>query len=406
MSLESILLSQISYIAVILLIGLLVSILANRLNIPDILLLTLAGVAVGIFARLENIGLSLPNTFVAGLAIFTLVLIVFESTAEIRFKELDWVSGESLKITLTSVIFMVVLFSGVVWGLLFRFASTGFFPSLIFGTIMAGTAPDVIMTLLHNSKIKVLDVLRIESIINTPFVVLLPILVIQISRDITTGIVSDFFRQLMINVITGIGAGVVVGIIMFKAMRTTYSEIYSPIAVITASLISYILAENIGGNGILAVTTLGLFFANLDIKQKVSLLRFQSVLATLLRVLIFVLVGVIITLPSNVWFYINSAMLFVAYLAIRYLSLEFSAREFNVHQRLFMTLSAAKGLPVVVVTFTLAAVFGGLENVLDHVLIIVVYSLITASLVSKFGMGLIGEPPAPKSKSASKTGKK
>jgi potassium/hydrogen antiporter len=394
---SGVILSQVSFIAVILLVGLLTSIFSKKLNLPDLLMLIIAGIVLGAFVRFENLGFALPETFIAGLGIFALILIIFDSTSKIRLKELDWVSGESFKITMASVISVVVIFSLIVWGVLFRFSPEALFPSIIFATIMAGTAPDVLLNLLGNNKHKILEILKIESILNTPFVVLLPIMVIQISEELTSGFVSEFFRQLMVNIIAGIGTGVLVGIILFKFMRNVYSDQYSPIAVIAGALISYTLAENIGGNGVLAVTVLGIFFANLDIKQKVYLLHFESVLTKLLTVLIFVLIGIIVKLPLNLWFFINSFILFAGYLVARYVALAISAREFKKNERIFMTLTAAKGLPVIIVTFILATVFVGFENILDYVFIITLYSLTLASLTAKYGMHLI-EDPKPKKK--------
>ena len=66
---------------------------------------------------------------------------------------------------------------------------------------------------------------------------------------------------------------------MFKAMKRTYSEVLSPVATITAALLSYILAENLGGNGVLAVTTLGVFFGTITVKKKVHLQEFSSMFA-------------------------------------------------------------------------------------------------------------------------------
>ena len=184
---------------------------------------------------------------------------------------------------------------------------------------MAGTAPDVILSLIGKTKNKILNIIKIESILNTPFVVLLPLLIIDISARLEGGVISEFFGKLLINITSGLGAGLLIGLIVFKVMSRNYSEIYSPIAIITAAIVSYALAEEIGGNGIIAVTTLGLFFGNLEIKHKFSLLQFESVLAMLLRVLIFVLIGVIIMLPNNVWVYLDTGLLFIAYILFRYL---------------------------------------------------------------------------------------
>ena len=384
-------LSEISLIAIILLLGLLTAIVSKRLKLPDVLLLIIVGIGLGAFSRFENIDLSLPEQFVAGLGIFTLILIVFESTAEIRFRELNQISSDALKLTIISIVTISLGITLSIWALLFRFQFDKLLISFIFGTLMAGTDPDVILSLIGKTKNKILNIIKIESILNTPFVVLLPLLIIDISARLEGGVISEFFGKLLINITSGLGAGLLIGLIVFKVMSRNYSEIYSPIAIITAAIVSYALAEEIGGNGIIAVTTLGLFFGNLEIKHKFSLLQFESVLAMLLRVLIFVLIGVIIMLPNNVWVYLDTGLLFIAYILFRYLSIHFVQKDYTFRQKLFVSCTAAKGLPVVVVTFILATTIGGFEQILSHILIFVLYTLILTSIFTRFGLGLIEE---------------
>ena len=52
--------------------------------------------------------------------------------------------------------------------------------------------------------------------------------------------------------------------------KKQYSEILSPVTLIASTILTYILAEELGGNGVLAVTTLGLFFGNVYIKRKLT----------------------------------------------------------------------------------------------------------------------------------------
>ena len=385
------LVSQISYIAIILLIGLLTAIVAKRLRLPDILLLIIVGILLGNFVRFEKMGLSLSNEFVAGLGIFALILIVFESTAQIRFKELDQTANDSLRVTLISIAITALGMTLASWALLFQFSIQHIFIAVIFGTLMAGTAPDVLLSLIGKTKNKILRILEMESILNTPFTVLLPLLIISITQEFQGGVISGFIVKLLISITSGLGAGLLVGLIVFKAMRNKYSELYSPIAVITAAIVSYALAEQIGGNGIIAVTTLGIFFGNLDIKQKVALLQFESVLAMLLRVLIFVLIGVIIIMPADILIYVQTLFIYLCYIGFRFMAVHLAEKKFSWQQKLFMSLSASKGLPVTIVTFILATVIGGFEQILTPILVFVIISLVTASLVTRFGMGLLGD---------------
>lgn len=384
-------LSELTFLAIILLIGLLSAILAKRLKVPSVLFLVIVGVAFGIYMQIENLALSLPTKFISGLGLFTLILVVFESTAQIRFKELDRASLFSLKMTFSTVIFNFIALSFFTWLIVFRMNTEFLFLSILFAALMCGTAPDIILSLLGASKLKIIRYLEIESIINTPLTVILPFLIIDLQRGISAGFMSSFAGDVLLKVTSGLGAGLLLGLIIFKVMRKQYSERYSPIAIITAALLSYVLAENIGGSGIIAVTTLGLFFGNLDFKQKYSLLQFESVLSTLLRVLIFVLLGVIIKLPLSFNFLWTSLLLFGIYLLTRYFAISIVAPHLPTAHRIFMGLTASKGLAVVVVTFILAAAISGFEPILDYILAFILYSLILSSIVVWLSPRLIGE---------------
>ncbi|MBW3014357.1 cation:proton antiporter [Candidatus Woesearchaeota archaeon] len=384
-------LSELTFIAVILLIGLLSAILAKRLKVPSVLFLVIVGIGFGIYMQVENITLSLPTKFISGLGLFTLILVVFESTAQIRFRELDKASIFSLKMTFATVLINFIILSFFTLLVVFRMNTEYMFLSILFAALMCGTAPDIILSLLGSSKLRIIRYLEIESIINTPLTVILPFLVIDLQRGVSAGFFSGFAGDLLLKITSGLGAGLLLGLIIFKVMRKQYSERYSPIAIITAALLSYVLAENIGGSGIIAVTTLGLFFGNLEFKQKYSLLQFESVLSTLLKVLIFVLLGIIIKIPLSFTFLWTSLLLFGIYLLGRYLAIYLVAPRMPSAHKIFMSLTASKGLAVVVVTFILASAVTGFEPILDYILAFVLYSLVLSSIIVWFSPKLIGE---------------
>ncbi|MBW3011066.1 cation:proton antiporter [Candidatus Woesearchaeota archaeon] len=384
-------LSELTFIAIILLIGLLSAILAKRLRVPSVLFLVIVGIGFGIYMQVENITLSLPTKFISGLGLFTLILVVFESTAQIRFRELDKASIFSLKMTFATVLINFIILSFFTLLVVFRMNTEYMFLSILFAALMCGTAPDIILSLLGSSKLRIIRYLEIESIINTPLTVILPFLVIDLQRGVSAGFFSGFAGDLLLKITSGLGAGLLLGLIIFKVMRKQYSERYSPIAIITAALLSYVLAENIGGSGIIAVTTLGLFFGNLEFKQKYSLLQFESVLSTLLKVLIFVLLGIIIKIPLSFTFLWTSLLLFGIYLLGRYLAIYLVAPRMPSAHKIFMSLTASKGLAVVVVTFILASAVTGFEPILDYILAFVLYSLVLSSIIVWFSPKLIGE---------------
>jgi len=232
---------ELTFIGVALLIGLLSSLLAERFLLPKVLLLVIVGILFGAIIRAENLILGLPHEFISGISIFTLILIIFESTSKIRFRELDIASISALKLTGITTLLNLILFAPVVLFILYEGNTQFIFMSILFAAIMSGTSPDVVLSILGVCRRKIVEVLKLESVINTPLTIIIPILVINIMRGYKLNFVSNFVVQFIIQITSGVGAGVVVGLIVFKAMRKAYSEIFSPIAVIAAALGTYIL---------------------------------------------------------------------------------------------------------------------------------------------------------------------
>jgi len=260
---------------------------------------------------------------------------------------------------------------------------------LIFSTIMSGTDPGSVLALFKDKTNKITELLKIESIINTPFVVLLPFIFLDLMVSIDIDVFSRFLEQIipfLKQIVTGIGAGIVIGIVIFKVMKKKYSKTFSPLAVFIAALLAYILAENLGGNGVLAVTTLGLFFGNVYIKSKTELTKFSSELTSALEILVFVLVGFIIDIPLNFRFFFISFILFIIYLFIRYLVINISLRkEYNFKEKIFMSLNVTKGIAVAVLALILATYnIEGFVPISRLILSFLLYSVILTSVVVRF----------------------
>ena len=220
---------------------------------------------------------------------------------------------------------------------------------------MSGTDPAAVLSMLKNVKNNVFEFLELEALLNTPLVVLLPFIILDLKRALKDELViSTFIEQLaplLQQFVVGIGSGVLVGLIMFKFMRRQYSVVLSPLAVVTSALLAYIIAENMGGNGVLAVTSMGLLFGNVYLKQKFQLQEFASVFSNSLEILVFVLIGIMIAIPFSFEFFIKSIMLFIFYLLIRFSAIMFSLRgmNFTFKEKVFMSLSVQKGIAVAVV---------------------------------------------------------
>ncbi len=374
----------ITAIAVLLFVGSICSWLAARLKLPEILLLLLAGIIFGNISYRGAPLIELPETFLIGIAILALAMIIFDSTARIRIKEFDTFSGRALKLVIISVIFNLIILTIAAHYLLGLPISL----SILFAGVLSGTSPDVILPLTKEmKKTKTLALLKLESIFNTPLTVIIPIMVVDIISEVKTQIVPEIIDQLVpfvMKLIVGLGAGVFIGLILFKVMQKAYKEIYSPLAVIIAAILTYVLAENLGGSGVIAVTALGLFFGNVYVKDKLAVLQIESVFTKALFVLIFILTGLIIKIPLKLSFFINAGILLLVYYATRFIAVEFSMRELTGKERAYTTLNAPKGIATVAIVFTLSTYkIASMSIVLDMVLMFVLVTIIISSIITK-----------------------
>ncbi|HDD70856.1 MAG TPA: hypothetical protein ENF94_01700 [Candidatus Woesearchaeota archaeon] len=373
-------LTIITAIAVLLFVGVVCSWIASRIRIPDVLLLLITGILFGVTKYKGQALIEFPRLFLTSVAVLALALVIFDSTARWRIKELDQLSLKSIKIGITTVILQVVLFPIAAHYVL----GMPVWLSILFGTIICGTGPEVLLPL-EKEKNKLLAVLKVESLFNTPLTVIFPFVVIDLMQNVKAQWITSLIEQLVpfvMKFIVGIGAGVFVGIILFKIMQKSYTDVYSSMAVIIAALLSYVLAENLGGSGVLAVTALGLFFGKTLQKQRTSLLSAETVLAKAMFIFVFVLLGLVIHLPLNKTFFIQSLTLYGAYLLIRFIGIVISTRkEHTFKERIFLTLNSPKGIATATVVFILAVYnIEGMNMVLDLTLAIVLYSLVLSSI--------------------------
>jgi len=247
-------LTELTWFSILLLVGILVSIIANRIKIPNVLFLILVGMIAGYFKELK-----FDPTFLAMFATFALIMIIFEGSSKFKPKEISSISPLASKLAFIFLFFSLIALA-ITIHIIFRSPLTfkAFLVSGLFAALMSGTAPEVTLSLLKNAKNKVVRILDFESILNTPLMVLIPLIILQIYKGQFSFVPTQLLITFLQNIMTGIGTGLVLGMIVFRIMKYTYSELISPLILIAIALITYTLAEYIGGSGILAVTTLGI----------------------------------------------------------------------------------------------------------------------------------------------------
>src|SRR3989344_7918839 len=130
-------LEYLTYLAVILLIGVIFSIISNKLKIPNLLFLILLGVVLNhIYYKGDKL-IEFSPLFLTSIAVLALVMIVFDSTSRFKLKEFDTLSIKALKLT-GFFLFFNILFLTLITLLITDMSVDlhSVFLALIFSTIM------------------------------------------------------------------------------------------------------------------------------------------------------------------------------------------------------------------------------------------------------------------------------
>jgi len=390
-------------IAIILLLGILCSLLSKKLRISNILVLVVLGIILGRFAYKGQPLFIFDPSFLVGISILALVMIVFDGSSRLRLKEISALSLPSLKIIGYFMFFSILMITYFTNLLFFESINVqNILFSIIFSVIIIGTDPGSVFVMLKDfvsEKAKrVLGLLQIEAIINTPLIVIIPFLILDLINNLQLGkgdFISSFIAQIpafLAQIIVGVGAGVVIGLIVFKTMQKVYSHQFSPVGIITATLLAYILAENLQGNGVLAVATLGLLFGNLYVKEKTQLQEFSYMLSNALEILVFVLVGLIIKFPLTSAFFFKSFFLFCLLVLSRTASVFIALKkeDYSFKEKLFISLNMPKGIAVAVVAFTFSLYkVAQMGMMLSLILVFIIYSLVLSSVIDRFSKKFI-----------------
>ncbi len=378
-------------LALLLFIGILGSIIARKAKVSSILVLALLGILIA-NTPLNAFGLfSFPPEFMVALSLLTLAMIVFDGSSRFTLRDLDLKSDKALELVLIFIATSVVILGTGTIALFLDWSVKGLLYALIFSVIMVASDAGSVFVILGETKHKVLDFLKLEAIINTPFVVIVPFLVLNILKEVSNlSVAATFFDFVMLflqQVVVGVGAGMVVGIVVFRFMRKYYSETLSPVVIIATAILSYVIAENMGGNGVLAVATLGLIFGNTYVKRKGSLMEFSSLLSMSLEILVFLFIGMLVRINFDWAFFGKSLLLFGVALVARLVAvlITFHGEDYGLREKLFITLNMPKGIAVAVVTLTLYVLNAPIDGLLTLMILFVVYSLVVSSITDRFG---------------------
>lgn len=347
----------VTYFAFLLGFGILAANILKKYSIPDTFFLLIIGLALGPTLYMspmitQYVSISLVDVSVMGnipdfLRLLALILIVFTSTFSLGFKAFKKFSNVAINVAILGVVFNTVIL-GFLAHMIF-----GINPvyALLLGAVISGTGTGVLFAFEDSLKKmdKAFNVMKIESILNSPLSVLMPLLFIDLVYLQPGALIEPmkYLTDFWVMIVAGIGTGIVVGLGISKIIKGMKGN-YTALMLFAMALITYALAENVGGSGMLAVAICGLIVGDMAFPGKKSVQRFDDQFSEMLRISVFTLLGAQVALFMTLEQFVMVLVFFMFVMLIRPLFLipllgkmrdEIGRRDF-----LLMSFVAPRGL--------------------------------------------------------------
>ena len=372
-------------IAVILAVGLLLKVLSDRLKTPFIVALILAGtlLASAPFFNIESMG------FLPGLIrVLALIIIVFVNGFYIRLDSIKKESSIVIPLATIGVVLTALILTAITYFVL----GLPLLAAAFMGALLSGTDPAAISNMLKEKGGRLQTIINSESILNQPLTVILPLLLFDfvMAGETPIPILVGFSLGKLILLA---GVGILIGLLGFFLGQRILDMLQSGLEEIAGIMIAvgvYVLAESLGGSGILAVGITSVLLNSSKVPKKQSFTEFNKELALLFTVFVFVLLGMqfsiqelaemsITRLDLITMLFAVVAARFITVMAVTYKS------NLSMHERISLGLISPKGMApaaLAPLVFTMAAVNPALVS-MDSALAVVkiVYLTIIISVL-------------------------
>jgi cell volume regulation protein A len=378
-------------------IAILIRVVASRIGLPTAaLLLTVAAIASELSERLASL---LTFEDVQRVATLALIAILFDGGTSIglsRFRT------AAVPITILGVLgtFATAPLVAVAAHYLLGFDWT---VSLLIGAALAPTDPAVTFSVLAGKEVEGRSgtILEGESGFNDPVGIALMIGMIELATVPSTGVADvawEFLREMGI----GLAVGAVAGVVMLQALRRAPlpdGSLY-PLAVMLGAGVVYGLAAVSHGSGFLAVFVAGIVIGDADLPARVEVRHFQSALADLGELAVFVALGLTVDLgyirPGSLWWE-GLVLAVILGFVVRPLVITplLLPSRLSHGERLFVTWAGLKGaVPILLASLAVVAHTEQSNQIYGIVFVVVLFSVVVQGTLVPHVAERLGVPMA------------
>jgi len=349
------------YLAILLLLGILVTAITNRLKLSNILFL----VIIGFFLKEFDLNF-FNNEIILVLSSLALIIIVLETSTKL---DLFHIKTKFLNVLRFSICFFLIC-TYTLTLLVFQFfdiPGDGFevlVLCLLLSIIIYGADPAIVTEFFRNKRYRAMEMLKIEGIISGPLVVVFSFFIIDYLNSDNVLFTLKALGQLLV-IIKQFGIAIVIGgilaYIFYKVIKTfnLTEELYG-LSLISLGIIIFAFSESLNINGTLSVAFFGIFLSSF-IKKDIFK-RYSSMLAHILYLIVFILLGLSFEMPPWI-LWIKGIGLFFFYIGLRFFCILIFFKNMKFGEKLFMTLNIAKGIEVAFVLLIISLNFSHLEGI-------------------------------------------
>jgi cell volume regulation protein A len=294
----------------ILTIGTVTGLLAQRIRIPDVAVFLVAGIAIGPQA-LGLVDIKADSALNQIILLFGASYILFDGGASLRFNVL-----KQVWITILVIATVGVIITAVITGVAAHYIlGVPLVVGLLLGATLSSTDPATLVPIFRQVRIRdrVAQTVMSESAFNDAMGAIVTFGVLAVAMGTSefsfTSSLVDLLKQSVVGIVAGLALGYLAALLIAHERWALLAE-YAPVVTLVAVIGAYFAADGLQASGFMAVFVFGIVLGNKEsfgFKMKAGeaqkLDEFILTTAFIMRLFIFILLGaqVDFTLMGKYW---------------------------------------------------------------------------------------------------------
>jgi potassium/hydrogen antiporter len=282
----------------ILAIGTVAALLAQKIRIPDVAVFLVAGIAIGPQA-LDLVQIKADSALNQIILLFGASYILFDGGAALRIEVLK-------KVWITIVVIAtvgVLITAGIVALAAHIILGAPPIVALLLGATITSTDPATLVPIFRQVRIRdrVAQTVISESAFNDPMAAILTFSVLSVAMGgdefSVMGAIFDLLKQSVIGIVAGVALGYLAALAIAHERWAFLAE-YAPVVTLVAMIGAYFAADGLQASGFMAVFVFGIVLGNkesfgfrMEAGEAQKLDEYALTTAFIMRLFIFILLG-------------------------------------------------------------------------------------------------------------------